>query len=458
MTQNVPLNDGSVAVEAFFDATQEMLSGLAVNFTLARLNATTLRVAAGSGHDQVSLAIAGQYRYVTAPVDRAMVGGSAGTYDVYATAAANQVGTNAPPSNNYAFALAIVATGGTPSGVDIYRLVGQLVWDGAAITSVKQLAASVSGVRLTDDAITAGGAVVATRQPGGGFLFDVAPLGITNAHVAAGAAIDETKVALASDAAAGTASRRTLGIVGTSAAAGNDARFPTANEKAALAGVLNAPAVGNRYMTEVMKPFLAPMGAIIGWPQSLPPPGWILADGREMPITSLPDMDALIGGITGRTDGAGASGSTYFRIPYVTLTLGVLVGTSQWIINTGLLVARGVVAPIASDTSGVPIDFGNNSLSIGSAGVTRTINPNNVGSASVAYAVGGVTLVGPNAGDFTFTGTNTTAGTTRAPGVTSTITVRFRATVLGVRTAQVRIVSDALNSPTFIALTGNGTS
>jgi hypothetical protein len=48
---------------------------------------------------------------------------------------------------------------------------------------------------------------------------------VTDAKVAAGAAIAESKLALASDAAAGVASRRTLGTGATQAAAGNDPRF-----------------------------------------------------------------------------------------------------------------------------------------------------------------------------------------------------------------------------------------
>lgn len=48
---------------------------------------------------------------------------------------------------------------------------------------------------------------------------------VTNASVASGAAIAESKLQLASDAAAGTASRRTLGTGALQAAAGNDARF-----------------------------------------------------------------------------------------------------------------------------------------------------------------------------------------------------------------------------------------
>ena len=48
---------------------------------------------------------------------------------------------------------------------------------------------------------------------------------ITNAKVASNAAIAESKLSLASDAAAGTASRRSLGLTSTQAAAGNDARI-----------------------------------------------------------------------------------------------------------------------------------------------------------------------------------------------------------------------------------------
>lgn len=48
---------------------------------------------------------------------------------------------------------------------------------------------------------------------------------IVDADVAAAAAIAESKLSLASDAAAGTASRRTLGTGALQAAAGNDSRF-----------------------------------------------------------------------------------------------------------------------------------------------------------------------------------------------------------------------------------------
>lgn len=55
---------------------------------------------------------------------------------------------------------------------------------------------------------------------------ELAPLAVTNAEVAAAAAIAESKLALASDAAAGTASRRTLGSGALQAMAGNATPTP----------------------------------------------------------------------------------------------------------------------------------------------------------------------------------------------------------------------------------------
>ena len=64
----------------------------------------------------------------------------------------------------------------------------------------------------------------------------IASLVIVDGDISASAAIAESKLALASDAAAGTASRRTLGTGAQQAAAGNDSRLTNARTPAGPAG------------------------------------------------------------------------------------------------------------------------------------------------------------------------------------------------------------------------------
>lgn len=80
---------------------------------------------------------------------------------------------------------------------------------------------------------------------------------VTNAKVAPGAAIEESKLALASDAAANVASRRTLGTGATQAAAGNDSRFSNA--------ATSPLAVNRRLMQAHKNPSLATF-SVIGQP------------------------------------------------------------------------------------------------------------------------------------------------------------------------------------------------
>lgn len=81
--------------------------------------------------------------------------------------------------------------------------------------------------RLSDQRVPSDGSVSLVKLASGLLVPKsmLGALGIVDADVASGAAIAESKLALASDAAAGTASRRTLGTGATQAAAGNDARL-----------------------------------------------------------------------------------------------------------------------------------------------------------------------------------------------------------------------------------------
>lgn len=129
------------------NALQDLLSTyVSPTFQLTQLNATTLRVPAGASTAAVTLGIQGRMRYAVANVDRAHPGGGAGVYDVWAVAANDSIGSSPVPftdSTNYAFELRITATGVPPTisaGVlDVYRKVGEVTWDGAAITRVRAL-------------------------------------------------------------------------------------------------------------------------------------------------------------------------------------------------------------------------------------------------------------------------------------------------------------------------------
>lgn len=122
------------------------LSTMEGNFRLRLTNATTIETPAGASEDMVGLGIDGRMRFIEATVQRAHPGGAAGTYDIFATAANPSIASSPAPNTdntNYAFALAIVATGGTPAivagTVDVFRKVGQLEWSGTAITRLTNL-------------------------------------------------------------------------------------------------------------------------------------------------------------------------------------------------------------------------------------------------------------------------------------------------------------------------------
>jgi len=130
---------------------------------------------------------------------------------------------------------------------------------------------------------------------------------ITNAEINASAAIAESKLALASDAAAGTASRRTLGTGATQACAGNDARLsdqrvPT-DGSVTLAKLASAIADSIWKVGDVKS---VAYNVTAGSEDS----GWLLCDGRAVSRTTF---STLFGKIP-TTYGVG-DGSSTFNLP-----------------------------------------------------------------------------------------------------------------------------------------------
>lgn len=146
---------GHPVPQSFFDALQEFMGSAANNFALTLVPSgqnNQIQVAAGSANEQVGIAIDGLWRYNATTVATAITG-AAGTYNVFVTCSNNEFATNPDPpppeidSTVYSFGL-VATTAASPTGVAHYRKIGEAVFDGAKITSLRQLVGQVdtSGV------------------------------------------------------------------------------------------------------------------------------------------------------------------------------------------------------------------------------------------------------------------------------------------------------------------------
>lgn len=356
------------------DAWQAFESTMESNFRLIikPTDNTVLQVPAATGNDLVGITIQGNPRYIEASIERASLGGgTARDMDVWVTSTANSFTPASPgeiDNTNYVFALAITETGGTPGGVAIKRKIGTAHWDGTKFTSVSPLIGMPSpqsiGAALATDLtaeialrvagdtnnptvgqkaalagssgtpsdvnryVTQSDPLLGSGSPTGAAGGDlsgtfpnpqIAAGVIVNGDVAPAAAIAESKLALASDAAAGTASRRTLGTGATQAMAGNDARVQTLTGTAAA---LPLPGTFGRryYATDLGLEFFdtgtiwAPLGIPIGggfeWFGSADPTdNIVICDGRALSRTTYAGLFAQLGTAFGV-----GNGSTTFNI------------------------------------------------------------------------------------------------------------------------------------------------
>ena len=132
----------SVLPSTWTDAVEDVLSGHAGgNLKLTVASATTIQVTGGTDQDRATLVIGGKPRWVEANVV-ATVSGAAGSKDVWATTGPDSFtidNGDETDTTDHAFGLKI---GGTPSGSGAethFRKIGEVDWDGAKITGLRQL-------------------------------------------------------------------------------------------------------------------------------------------------------------------------------------------------------------------------------------------------------------------------------------------------------------------------------
>lgn len=124
------------------------------NLNLAPKNLTTV-MAPVDTQPQLSLGVDGLWRHSEIEIDAAVPAGAAQTFDIVATTTANvfkppsKEGEGESDETNYAFALQVVTHNTLPSGGSIAaaQKVGEVDWDGAKITGIRQL---VGNLRSTD--------------------------------------------------------------------------------------------------------------------------------------------------------------------------------------------------------------------------------------------------------------------------------------------------------------------
>jgi phospholipase C len=109
-----------------------------------------------------------------------------------------------------------------------------------------------------------------------------------------------------------------------------------------------------------------------------------------------------------------------------------------------------------SGTSGPFVTFSPTSLTFGSQAVGTSSSPQNVtltNSGSATLTISSITITGANPGDYSET---RTCGTSVAAGANCTISVTFKPTATGTRTASVSVADNAPGSPQTVSLTGTG--
>lgn len=157
MAEDRSLPYGGPLPPSWLAALQEFIGTAAPNFHLSLADTHTVQVVAGVNSGQVGIGIDGLFRYNTVTATAAITG-AAGLYDVFAVCGPNAFASNPTPpppeldNTIYAFALQVLPNGTTPTltgTVTNFRKVGNLDWNGTAVTDLRPLVGEVDGNVVT---------------------------------------------------------------------------------------------------------------------------------------------------------------------------------------------------------------------------------------------------------------------------------------------------------------------
>jgi hypothetical protein len=133
----------------FANRFQEFLAAAHTGLALTKEDATHVRIVPDPATGLAACAIQGRWRWVESTINR-IVSGGAGTVTVWACAADESVDNTPDPytdHTDYSFSIRIT-TGANPTGFAIFEKIGEVDWDGAAITAVRQTYGRVNPERL----------------------------------------------------------------------------------------------------------------------------------------------------------------------------------------------------------------------------------------------------------------------------------------------------------------------
>ena len=99
----------------------------------------------------------------------------------------------------------------------------------------------------------------------------------------------------------------------------------------------------------------------------------------------------------------------------------------------------------------VPASLNFGSVTVGTTGAAKTVTLTNI--ATTALTITGISIVGTDAGDFLQTHT---CGASLAAGASCTISVQFKPTMTGTRSASLNVTDNAAGSPQTVPVSGKG--